>query len=110
MKDYILDNITYKLMQCRLVVINPFPHTAILQQTTFRKILNVHSAERNKHFVSWKAFQMWSAAAIKVIGVVAFSQVPNTKRNREHVGHKFCLVLEERLYLRRKPCLTITSE
>ena len=34
---------------------NPFPHTAILQQTTFRKILNVHSAERNEHFLSWKA-------------------------------------------------------
>ena len=31
---------------------NPFPHTVILQQTTFRKILNVHSAERNEHFLS----------------------------------------------------------
>ena len=26
-------------------IVNPFPHTAIVQQTTFRKILNVHSAE-----------------------------------------------------------------
>ena len=25
-------------------------HTAILQQTTFTKILNVHSVERNEHF------------------------------------------------------------
>ena len=31
-------------------LLNPFPHTAILQQTTFRKFLNVHSAERNEHF------------------------------------------------------------
>ena len=45
---------------------NPFSHTEILQQMTFRKILNVHSAERN--FLSWKAlktlwqcFQMSSA-------------------------------------------------
>ena len=29
---------------------NPFPHTAILQQTTFRRILNIHSAKRNEHF------------------------------------------------------------
>ena len=36
---------------------NPFPHTAILQQTTIRKILNVHSAERNEHFLSWKALK-----------------------------------------------------
>ena len=39
---------------------NPFPHTAILQQTTFRKILNVHSAERNEHFLSWKALKTLS--------------------------------------------------
>ena len=40
--------------------INPFPHTAILQQTTFRKILNVHSSERNEHFLSWKALKtLW---------------------------------------------------
>ena len=39
---------------------NPFPHTAILRQTTFRKILNVHSAERNEHFLSWKALKtLW---------------------------------------------------
>ena len=37
-----------------------FLHTAILQQTTFRKILNVHSAERNEHFLSWKALKtLW---------------------------------------------------
>ena len=38
----------------RVVIIssglNPFPHTAILQQTTFKYILNIHSAERNEHF------------------------------------------------------------
>ena len=38
---------------------NPFPHTAILHQTTFRKTLNVHSAERNEHFFgqSWTALK-----------------------------------------------------
>ena len=36
---------------------NPFPHTAILQQTTFRKILNVHSPERNEHFFKLKIFE-----------------------------------------------------
>ena len=30
--------------------INPFPLTAILHQMTFRKILNVHSAEGDEHF------------------------------------------------------------
>ena len=35
----------------------PFPHTAILQQTTFRKILNVHSAERNEHFFKLESFE-----------------------------------------------------
>ena len=35
-------------------LVNPFPHTAILQQTTFRKILNVHSTERNEHFSSFE--------------------------------------------------------
>ena len=36
---------------------NPFPHTAILQHTTFRKVLNVHSAERNEHCLSWTALK-----------------------------------------------------
>ena len=39
---------------------NPFPHTAILQQTTIRKILNVLFAERNEHYLSWKALKtLW---------------------------------------------------
>ena len=42
------------------IVVNPFPHTAILQQTTFRKILNVLSDERNENFLSWKALKtLW---------------------------------------------------
>ena len=40
-------------------VVNPFPQTAILQQTTIRKILNVDSAERNEHSfkLSWNALK-----------------------------------------------------
>ena len=34
----------------RFACINPFPHIAILQQTTCRKILNVHSAEEMNIF------------------------------------------------------------
>ena len=44
-------------MTLSVAVINPFPHTAILQQTTYRKILSVHSAERNEHFLSWKTLK-----------------------------------------------------
>ena len=36
--------------------IKPFPHTAISQQT-FRKILNVHSEERNEHFFKLESFE-----------------------------------------------------
>ena len=43
-----------------LVYLNPFPHTTILQHTTFRKILNVHSADRKEHFLSWKVLKtLW---------------------------------------------------
>ena len=43
-------------LRCR-VIINPFPHTAILQQTTLTKIMNGHSSERNEHSLSWKALK-----------------------------------------------------
>ena len=40
--------------------LNTFPHRAILQWTIFRKILNVHSAERNEPFSSLKALKtLW---------------------------------------------------
>ena len=42
--------------------LNSFPYTAILQQTTFRKILNVHSAEKNEHILCWKALKtLWQS-------------------------------------------------
>ena len=45
-------------LQVENVAFNPFPHTAILQQTTFRKIFNVHSAEREMNiFLTWKALK-----------------------------------------------------
>ena len=38
-------------------IFNPFPYTAVLQQTMFRKILIVHSAERNEHFFKLEIFE-----------------------------------------------------
>ena len=35
---------------------------------TFRKILNVHSAERNEHFLSWKALKtLWQRRKLLIV-------------------------------------------
>ena len=41
----------------QIVSFSMLTHTAILQQTTFRKTLNVHSAERNEHFFKLESFE-----------------------------------------------------
>ena len=46
--------------------VNPFPHTAILQQTTFRKIMNVHSAERNEQFFKLESLKtLWESKKLR---------------------------------------------
>ena len=60
--------------------INPYPHKAILQQMTFRKILNVQHVE---HFLSWKPAGAISSFAIMFSNVVCCS-----RRKNEHLWSK----------------------
>ena len=66
-------------MKYIIYYVNPFPNTAILQQMTFRKILNVHSAERNEHFLeSWKALKkLWQCFVTMFSNVVCYSRHKN---------------------------------
>ena len=61
----------------RLTAINPFAHTAILQQVTFRKILNVHSAGRNEHFFKLESFENIVAIVTMFSNVVCCSRRKN---------------------------------
>ena len=78
---------SYICLICYLLIINPFPHTAILQQTTFRKIKNV---SRNEIFFKLESFE--NILQEQFLPLPQCFQMLSAACKNEYLWSKVCLI------------------